>query len=474
MSSSIADQPLKLAVIGGGIAGMAAAVAARRRGAEVTLLERGKRTGGRAGSLRDLRTDQWIDLGQHVTLGCCDHLDRLHRRLHLENAFVPLRNIPFRYFLPREDPPLQSWTLSGCRRVPKFLIPRFGGIDLLPDLLRIPGLTFKERLRVARLTVRLANHPEEMESTFARWLKRHEVPPHVQSRFWEPILLSALSETAPHIAVPVAAKFFRDAFLAGESARTVYLPNASLGTIYGDRAAASLQALGIELKLGVPVRRLEPLAEGGLRLQMEDDAPDATYDAGILAVGHRDARRLLEPHGALFEKPIRWDRFEKGAITAVHLWIDRPLTEQSHVALVGGLSQWMFRPEHLQKIASDEDGTAIGYYHQVLLSASHRLPEIMFESGKNDRNDKILQKVRKELPRWFPEFEKGGVRHARVTTVPDAVFSPTPEVQKERPGPKTLCRHLVLAGDWTDTGWPATMESAARSGEAAVAALMEE
>ena len=186
----------------------------------------------------------------------------------------------------------------------------------------------------------------------------------------------------------------------------------------------------------------------------------------IVAVPWQCVRSLLAEN-LLSQMPSLADveRIEPAAITAVHLWFDRPITRLPHAVLVGRLSQWLFRRAGILPAPADAGETpAPQYYYQVVISASHRLTP--------RENDQWLADVRSELESVWPEARRAKLLHGRVVTLPAAVFSVTPEVERFRPPQRTPLENLCLAGDWTSTGWPATMEGAVRSGRQAVVELL--
>ena len=148
------------------------------------------------------------------------------------------------------------------------------------------------------------------------------------------------------------------------------------------------------------------------------------------------------------------DQIEPAAITAIHLWYDRPITQLPHAVLVGRLSQWLFA----------KPCGAGRHHYQVVVSASHRLAM--------QKSDQWLADVRGELESIWPEARRAKLLHGRVVALPAAVFSMTPDVERFRPPQRTPLENLCLAGDWTSTGWPATMEGAVRSGRQAVESLL--
>jgi monoamine oxidase len=226
----------------------------------------------------------------------------------------------------------------------------------------------------------------------------------------------------------------------------------------------------VRLHLGARVRCIEGDASrvAGLAL---DDGPPRPFDFFILAVPWRTAGDLLSPPLAAALPALEAARrFPAAPITAVHLWFDRPIMPWEHAVLVGRLSQWVFhhgwRTPHAPRegVRHAERDEYDGYY-QVVISGSHRL------EGR-DRQE-IVEEVCAELQALWPQAREATRMGWRVVTQPEAVFSYRPGLDAQRPSQQTPISNLFLAGDWTQTGWPATMEGAVRSGYLAVQRLLQ-
>ena len=247
--------------------------------------------------------------------------------------------------------------------------------------------------------------------------------------------------------------------------------------IFHDRLGKWLADRGVTVHLDTPVRRIDGDGQRAGELASADGTRYA-FDAAIVAVPWRSVRSLFAEN-LLSQMPAlaEVDRIEPAAITAVHLWFDRPITRLPHAVLVGRLSQWLFaRPcgagvspagddAGVSPAGDDAGGTpAPQYYCQVVVSASHRLAP--------RTNEQWLADVRGDLESAWPAARQAKLLHGRVVTLPAAVFSMTPTVERFRPPQRTPLENLCLAGDWTSTGWPATMEGAVRSGRQAVESLL--
>jgi len=461
-----AEKPT-LAVIGGGLAGLAAAVAAGESGLDVELFEQGRHLGGRAGAFCDPKTQSPIDRCPHVAMGCCTNFLDFCRRTGVAGHFRTFR--PLHFLLP-----------DGRRHdfMPAPGLP--APLHLLPAILRLGQLRLGERLSIARAVWRLAREPTESSAdgeTIAAWLRRNGQSQRVVDRFWAPVLVSALSERLDRASLSAAKKVLVDGFLGSRRACELIVPKVPLGEILDRDVAAWLDEQGVRVHRRTGVERIGGDARRVTGLLLRDGSRRA-FDAVVLAVPwNRLARLLAEPIEAALPELRRGKKLRPAPITAVHLWFDRPITPLPHAVLVERLSQWVFNrgpqplsgnlPSPSGKGAGGEGSSEAGevvHAYQVVISASHEL------IGRP--RDELLREVLADLSAVWPAARGAELLHSRVITQPAAVFSPAPGVDLLRPVQQTPIENLALAGDWTATGWPATMESAVRSGYLAVEAVL--
>lgn len=442
-----------IAVVGGGVAGLAAAVALAAAGRTVCLFEARRQLGGRAGSFYDEARGQWIDYCQHVSLGCCTELDALFRRAGVADCFRTYRRLHF--FAPDG---------TRCDLEPLCWLP--APLHLLPALLSWRAISWRERLALARCLWRLVHcPPEQGPKTFKTWLARQQQPAEVVERFWQPVLVSALGESLHRVGFSQARKVFGEVFVASRTGLRLAIPLVPLRTILDVKLPAWLESHGVSVYRGTTVERIYCQQVGGVlrATSICVEGREQAVDGVVLAVSWRRAADLFEPELAERMGLVAASQLETSAITGVHLWIDRAITELPHAVLLGRLSQWLFRPA----FASPHD--AAGHdahhtrtarppecYHQVVISASRSL------AGRE--KEELLAEVWQDLCGVFPAARDARVIHYRVVTDPHAVFSPTPHNELLRPASHTVVENVALAGDWVQTGWPATMESAALSG----------
>jgi squalene-associated FAD-dependent desaturase len=459
----------RVAIIGGGLAGLAAAAAAVECGLEVELFEARRRLGGRAGSFVDPQSGELVDHCQHVAMACCTNWADFCRRTEIADCFE--RHATLHFIAPDG---------RQCDFAPARWLP--APLHLLPALLRLRFLSFAERCGIARAVLRLAGEqgltakrcqepfpaerlaamenrsPEKVpdtvsQGTIGKWLRDQGQSDRAVQWFWAPILTSALGESLDRASVAAARQVFRDGFLSHRRAYELQIPRVPLGEIYDRRLAEWLAGHGVAIHRASRVARLEGTADRAAALVLADNTR-REFDYVVAAVPWHRVKSLLP--AAMLDHIPRLEGVERispAPITAVHLWFDRPIMALPHAVLVGRLGQWVF----------NRTEETIPYY-QVVISASHGL--------KGKRREEIVAEVRRELGKIWPAARDAKLLRWRVITEPAAVFAMRPGIERLRPAQRTPIANLALAGDWTDTGWPATMEGAVRSGYLAVEAIL--
>jgi squalene-associated FAD-dependent desaturase len=426
----------RAAVVGGGLAGTAAAARLAEQGLAVDLFEARRKLGGRASSFEDPQSGELVDFCQHVSMACCTNLADFCRRMGLADSFRRNRTL---HFL---GPDGRQTDLRGNRWLP-------APLHLAGSLWRLKYLSLADRWRIGRALLKLGRaRPGDSESlTVLDWLEQRGQSSATIERFWEVVLVSALGESLDRISLAAAKKVFVDGFLANRQAYEVLVPDEPLGALYGERLGEALSRQGVRLRLGGMVQTVRQSSP----LEIIVGDVSERYDFVVLALTWRGVGRVLDDKlRAALPDCDRWEQFESSPITGVHLWFDRPITELPHAVLVGRLSQWVFARVGLPAEKQP------GHYYQVVISASRAL---VGQSAKE-----VVALVCDDLRAVFPAAQNARVIQSRVVTERAAVFSPLPGVEALRPTQATALPGLVLAGDWTQTGWPSTMEGAVRSG----------
>jgi uncharacterized protein with NAD-binding domain and iron-sulfur cluster len=320
----------------------------------------------------------------------------------------------------------------------------------------MPLLPLGERFKTGLLLKNLSRETLP-DITVTEWFQRHKVSPNAQEAFWFPLVLSSLSEMPEHAAVRALQKVVREGFLAGRKAMSIHLPTVPLRTIYHDAASKNLAERGVSLHFFKRLRRLhwEKNDTDGLPTITALEFSDGTlerFDRYLLAMPAFQLWKVLEASDlANCAKKLGLERFEPGAITTVHLWLDRPVLPHGKrfCALSGGIGQFLCAPH---------DGEN---YYTVVISAAHRLlsETEMTMCGSEELANQIVEQLRSTFA--LPALQ---LRYCRTTTCFEAMFSPRPALYFQRPEATELFANGTIAGDWTQTGFPATMEGAVCSG----------
>jgi squalene-associated FAD-dependent desaturase len=449
MSTAPAAPSPCVAIVGGGLAGLAAAVGLAGRGLRVELYEARRQLAGRAGSFRDPATGQWVDHCQHVSMGCCTNLADFCRRTGIADCFDRHRTL---HFFARDG---RRYDLGASVWLP-------APLHLAPAFLRLGYLSLPERWGVARALWKMArlSAADSGSHTVGDWLREQGQTPGAVERFWAPVLVSALGETVEWASLEHARKVFVDGFMAARSAYEVEVPAVRLSDLYGERLERWLAEQGVAVHLSSAVREIQGTPEQVAQLVLEDGT-SRPVDAAVVAVPWRRVAPLFA-HSDLAEalpQLRRLDQIEAAPITGIHLWFDRPFTPLPHAVLLDALSQWVFNR------GRQSGGEDDGYYYQVVISASRQL------AGRD--REAVLAEVLDDLARIWPAAREARLLRWRLVTEQAAVFSVRPGIEMLRPAQRTAIANLALAGDWTKTGWPATMEGAVRSGYLAAESILD-
>ncbi len=446
---------LDVAIIGGGLAGVAAALKVHdlQPNDRIGLFESRKRLGGRAGSFVDPKTGAWVDNCQHVGLGCCDELVKFVERLGAPNAFRRSTSLKFR------TPDGRSSAIGALPLLPAPLhlglsFARLHFLGLFDKCMLALGLSKLAITPTARLRGR----------SVAEWLESNRQTPRTIARFWEPVLVSALNDSLEKLDVAGARQVFVESFFRRRDGYHLLIPAMPLGELFDAYARQALSKSDIVLEENMACRAIEPLDDGNFRLHFRDGSQRIARNV-ILAVPWTAAAEILttmnrpELSGIIAGAESLVD----SPITGIHLVLDRKICDESETALLDTTSQWVFdhtEADRRQSLSSVPPG---GQSLHVVVSASHAL-------ARKSR-DEILEIVLGELRTAFPAMASANVISSWVVTEHAATFSPAPGTDATRPEAATPVAGLYLAGDWTSTGWPATMEGAIRSGLAAATAV---
>jgi hydroxysqualene dehydroxylase len=430
----------RVVVVGGGLAGMAAAVALESADYNVTLLEARKTLGGRAGSFQDPVTGEVLDNCQHVLLGCCTNLLDFYRRLGVSNLIHWENDIRF------VDAAGKLHRLHGTPGLPAPLHlgiagALFGAISLSERL----QLT---RAMLAMLRLGVRGREKLADISFGQWLKEHRQSEQLIDKFYELVLVSALNEDCRKASAMYAIQVFQESLLVNSSAYRMGTPDCPLGKLY-----EKLPCRDVRLSARMTGLRFDGLRVVGV--EMGEEFLEA--ESVILAVNHHALEKWIPPELSQADGRFgKLDRLESVPILGAHLWFDRPVLEARHVAMMGGPLQWIFK--------KDDQGRAV---HGVISAARDWV-----QRPKQQCLDLFAEQIRKT----FKTARDAKLERGVIVIEKRATFSPLPGSDDFRPlqsPPPDGIAGLFLAGDYTRTGWPATMEGAVRSGYLAAAAISE-
>ncbi len=444
MSSASQNQRPTVAVIGGGLAGISAGCALADAGYHVELFERRPYLGGRASSYELPGTGEVVDNCQHVLLGCCTNLIDFYRRLRVVDQIRWYDEI--RFLLPNGPTATlkPSWLLAPMHTAPSFLASSV--------------LDLKDKLAISRALLALMPAlPPDNNEDFQAWLVRHGQTKQAIERFWAPVLISALNDDLDQVSVRYAALVFRDSFLKSAEAGRMGLPAVPLSELYGV-AASYIESRGGHVHLRASVDSLQA-NDGGVCVSLAGD--DIHTDFAILATPFNSVEKLLPDTPEMQALREQAGHFASVPITGIHLWFDREITPLEHAVLLERTIQWMFQKSKI--LSTRREAGDRGSYLELVVSSSKTL----LDKSRNE----IIELATRELAEFFPSVREATLIKATVVKEVHATFSPAPGSDAYRPSHTTPWPRLFLAGDWTATGWPATMEGAVRSGYGAAEAL---
>jgi len=439
--------PPSVVVVGGGLAGIAAALVAADAGAQVTLLEARPRLGGATFSFE--RDGLWIDNGQHVFLRCCTAYRWLLRRLGAEDLVTLQRRLALPVVAPGGR---IGWLRRGALPLPPPL-------HLATSLARYPYLSWPQRLRVARaaLAMRRLDPADEANDrqALAPWLAAHGQDAGSLQALWELISLPTLNARAADSSLALGLKVFKTGLLDAADAADIGYARVPLQQLHGERAEKALSDAGAQLRTHCRASKIEPRPgpEGrtGFAVDLvEGERLEAA--AVILAVPHDGTGGLL-PEAAGPERLGALGALGSSPIVNLHVRYDRRVTTLDFAAGIRTPVQWVF-----DRTAASGLDPAFGDGQHLAVSLSGADAEIDTPTAA------LRERYLPALAELFPVAEQARVVSFLVTRERTATFRQAPGTAMLRPGARTVVPGLYLAGAWTATGWPATMESAVRSG----------
>jgi squalene-associated FAD-dependent desaturase len=451
----------RIAIVGGGLSGIQSAMWLAKHGCDVELFEAKSRLGGRVGSFTDAVSGNQVDYCQHVGMHCCHELRRWIQQTGQQEAWRVERELFF--------------VSEGGKRITVRGWPLPAPFHLTGLLLNWPDLSWSDRWSVGRALLKLIriNPSDAFNGMPAKqWLLENRQSQRAIDCFWTTILVSALGEQVDRVTMGPVRKVLVDGFAATRDAFHLLVPEQPLSELVDRRSSQVLQSLDVRLRMSSLVASIQKQADGRWNIETQpranesrshatDHTQDRLFDAVIVAVPWhrfaslwRDQPTTADPRLAALTRQAT--AMESSPITGVHTWWDRPWLQQPHAILINRLCQWIF-PGPAAPKGTDGLEPASETYYQIVISGSRTLQSVDTAS--------VLREVQADLANVFPEAAVATLMRGRVVTDPHSVFSVDIGHDAARPHAEQLGDSgLFLAGDWTSTGWPATMEGALRSG----------
>ncbi|MGA8273023.1 MAG: hydroxysqualene dehydroxylase HpnE [Candidatus Sulfotelmatobacter sp.] len=447
----------KIAIAGGGLAGLAAACALADSGCRVTVFERRPYLGGRASSYEHPGTGEVVDNCQHVLFRVCTNLIEFYRRIGVEDQIRWYEDMTF----------IEPGGRTSVMRASALPAP----LHTAPSFLHFPFLGAKDKLVISRAIAALTLTAQlDTGESFLAWCRRHHQTEAAIERFWKPILVSALSEHLDRISISYAAQVVRES-MKSPPARHMGVPSLPLTDLY-NKAGDHIRARGGEIRLRTSLETFLPEASHvqirltGADTNKEEKDNEESFDYLILALPFNTIDRVLPDIPSAVPLRENLTHFESCPITGIHLWFDRQITDLDHAVLLDRTIQWMFHKSRLLSTRSSAGANTepTGSYIELVVSASNSL----IDKSRSEIVDLALNEVRE----FFPAARAATLLKSTVIKEVHATYSPRPGIDAHRPPQSTAWPRVFLAGDWTATGWPATMEGAVRSGYLAAESLL--
>jgi len=426
-------------IVGGGFAGLAAGVRLSERGHQVVLLERRNHLGGRAYSFIDAKTGDVVDNGQHLFMGCYHHtiafLEKIGRidRLRFQDR-------PRVDFLDR-----QGFSTFDCPPLP-------APLNVLAGLLGMKGINLSDKLRAWKIGRAIKSNGKFLPAlTVDQWLDKLGQSKLMKERFFYPMVVATLNEDPAIASARMLKVVLKQAFGGAAKDARIGISRVGLSDLYTDGAADFINSRGGEVRTGAQARGFT--IEKGVVTAVElKDGSRIEADHFISAVPPSALATML-PQEQKRKEFAQLEALGSSPIVSINLWFDRPVIDREFVGLIGTRSQWIFNKDLILMPAKKSNQIA------VIISAARDYVDWT-------RQDLVRMAI-SELHELLPESRTAELLNSVIVKEREATLSHTVASDDQRPDARTSISNLLLAGDWTNTGLPATIESAVMSGNAA-------
>lgn len=439
-------------VLGGGLAGISTTRHLLKHGYKVTLIEKRPYLGGKAFSFQDPEVKNEVDNGQHIFMGCCtQYLDLLKEIGSSHKAFLQSK-LEIEIELHGQRSHLSS-------------TPFLGPLHMLPSLMKYKHINLADKLLIvyAMIIAKFTNRSKNIRSldnqTFYQWLKKRHQTEHAIKNLWNLIILPTLNDDVKQVSANMALMVIQEGFLKKYGDATLGYSTVGLNSLTGDPAKQYIQNKGGHLLMGKSAKSIL-MTNGRINAIKLSDNSLITADAYVSALPFDELLKLLPAQ--LSETPFfsKTNKLNSSPILGIHIWYDRPIMKETLMTFIDSPIQWVFNKTIIQNhnLCSNQ---------YVCISVSGAWEYI------NKSKESLLNIFSKEMQRLFPKAQTANIEKFLVVKQPEATLRCNMGVAKLRPSQKTPVQNMFLAGEWTDTGWPSTMESAVRSGALAASFVTE-
>ncbi len=425
-------------IIGGGLSGLSAAVDLTSRGYSVLLLEQRQHLGGRAYSFVDETTGDVVDNGQHLMMGCYKETRGLLKTIGSDHLATLQPNLRIDFLHPRN-----GIASLSCPNLP-------APFHILVGMMGLKTLPFADRMKLLKVGLQLQRSPASIEPELAsltvdQWMTKLGQSEENKKYLWDIIAIGTLNDDPHTVSALLFYRVLRTAFLGAKENSSMLIPRAGLSQLFAEPAVKYLRLHGSEVQTNSEVEKI--LSEGNSLRGIYCGGNEIEANAYISAVPYYAIDTLLgdEKHNGYGGK------FESSPIITINLWLDKVIVEQEFLAMLDSHIQWIFNKT---KIYGNDSST--GQYLSLVISGAAEYVDLTKEQ--------LVEIAFKELQDAIPLARQAKIVHSFIVKEKRATFSPKPGSEAHRPFARTRFRNFFLSGDWTNTGFPATIEGAVMSG----------
>ncbi|MGD1043763.1 MAG: hydroxysqualene dehydroxylase HpnE [Bacteroidota bacterium] len=450
-------------IIGGGLSGLSAAVELAARGRKVLLLERRPHCGGRTHSFLDAATGSFVDNGQHLMMGCYHATRRFLRLIGTDHLALPQPSLKIDFLCPYQD-----HNHFVCARFP-------APLNLLGGLLGFTAIPFKDRLKMLMVAKELINTSPEKELeldhlTVEEWLTKLGQSDISRKYLWDVITIGALNNSPKNVSALMLFRVLQTAFHGSSKNASLLIPHVGLSELFVDPAVQFIKShggdvctgIGVESMIleGTHVQSVRTSAGKNLRAELFISAIPWYSFEEILSTNHYTSILGDDKEDVISDNHLKGS-FRSSPIISIHLWLDREITNLDFAALLETRIQWLFNKSKL--LNEKKEVTAIRQYLSLVISGAQEFIKL--------NKKQLVEIAMEDLRCVLPQARDAKVIHSLVIKEKRATFLPSPGLEALRPNVRTKFENLFLAGDWTATGYPATIEGAVVSGRTAAALI---